>query len=54
MNVLTFMDITANQGRELFVYITAFVIETAMCLYMLILYRRKYEFFKSTIDPVTQ
>lgn len=54
MNVLTFMNITDDSAKEMFVYVATMLLETSMVVYMLVLYRKKYQTYKSSIDPVTQ
>lgn len=51
MNVLTFMNITANPYRQIFVYIFTLFVEAALAFTCLYLYRQKYESFKTTVDP---
>jgi hypothetical protein len=51
MNVLTFMNVTNDQIKEVFVYVSAMVFETVCAFAMLIVYRQKYELYKSSIDP---
>ena len=46
-----FMNVTNDQIKEVFVYVSAMVFETVCAFAMLIVYRQKYELYKSSIDP---
>lgn len=54
MNTLTFLNITSNDGKCIFVYVFTLLIISALSFLMLYWFRRKYYSYKEKLDPVHQ
>lgn len=52
MNTLTFLNITNNDGKCIFVYVFTLLVISALSLIMLYWFRRKYYSYKQKLDPV--
>lgn len=52
MNKLTILNITASEGKFIFVYIFTILFVSSIAYCMVILYQVKYEHYKHKIDPL--
>ena len=52
LNKFTFLDITANNGKCLFMYIFTLIVMSGLTGIMLVWYRKKYNDYRQRIDPV--
>jgi len=51
MNKLTFLNITANDGKCIFVYVFTLLVITALSFYALYKFKMKYRSYKTKFDP---
>lgn len=54
MNRLTFLNITANDGKCIFVYVFTLLVISALAFLVLYWFQRKYYSYKEKLDPVHQ
>ena len=52
MDFLTVLNITGSEGKMIFTYLIALFVIPGMAVYMIHLYREKYEGWKKKVDPM--
>ena len=52
MNTLTFLNITARDGKCIFVYVFTLLVVSALSFLVIFWFQRKYESYKTKLDPM--